>query len=127
MGIHFILKKVLVSSLTLAYIAMMISSLVINYHNDKLGVALITHPIMLLYLYILIRTYNNVAKKIGDKDRSLYFILVAFVGTIFPFWNLYIFYQHKIFNPIIGISLFLAILWTANIFLWFSEPEFKDQ
>ena len=120
-----ILKMALGSSLTLSYIGIMISSLIINYDNDKLGIAILTHPLILLYLYFLIKTYIKTTRDSWNKDQSLNFLLMAFIGMLFPIYIAYMYYLHRVYNFVVGISLVIVVLWIVNIFNWFLEKNSK--
>jgi len=119
----FYLKILLGGSILLSLIIVMVLGVVNNLDSDKLGITLFTHPLILIYVYFLSKAYIKAIKEPADRDTNFYFLMLSVIGLLLPFHILYLYFLHRHFNILVGISLFIVILWIVNFIIYLLKMD----
>ena len=116
-----LLKIALGFSIILSVIAVMALGVFNNLDSDKLGITLFTHPPLLLYVYFLSKFVIREIKEPLNLDAFMNFILLSVIAMLLPFYLIYLYFIHGVFNILLVVSLYLVILWVINIIIYFLE------
>ena len=131
MRYHFHLKIILGLFLLIFIIYLMINSIILNWNNDKLGVSLITHPILLLLVYFIIDLGMKCLKEPGNPKKYIKYILICMIAVIIPSYFAALSFMNpnpKIFsNPLIYICYTLVLLWILNVAAFFRQRNLSKK